>query len=352
MLMALIYNAIKLIYSYFNGRYQRVRINSTYSSWSEIIFGVPQGSILGPLFFNIYLLDLFMFCDDSDISNYADGNSPFSCNSSTEAVILKLANDSVLLCEWFANNGLKANPDNFHLILNVNRNDIFIEIQQVKILNSDAQKLLGIKVDNKLSFDDHVRDLCNKAIQKLHALARIAHYMQPLQKRLIIEAFINSQFGYYPLVWMFHSRTLNNRINKIHERALRMVYNDNISTFDELLSRDKSVSIHIRNIQTLAIELYKVVNGLSPVIMTHIFPLKETLLYSSKSIFKTSNVRTTSFGLESLRYFGPKIWDIIPTGLKSVASLNIFKTKIKLWKPQNCPCKLCKMYISGVGYMN
>ena len=79
-----------------------------------------------------------------------------------------------------------------------------------------------------------------------------------------------------------------------------MVYNDNISTFDELLSRDKSVSIHIRNIQTLAIELYEVVNGLSPVIMTHIFPLKETLLYSSKSIFKRSNVRTTSFGLESL----------------------------------------------------
>ena len=102
-----------------------------------------------------------MFCDDSDISNYADDNSPFSCNSSTEAVILKL------------------------------ENDIFIEIQQVKFFNSNAQKLLGIKVDNKLSFDDHVRDLCNKASRKLHALARIAHYMQPLQKRLIMKAVIN-----------------------------------------------------------------------------------------------------------------------------------------------------------------
>ena len=151
------YNAIKLIYSYFKGRYQRVRINSTYSSWSEIIFGVPQGSILGPLFFNTYLLDLSMFCEDSDISNYADDNSPFFCNSSTEAVILQLVNDSKLPCEWFANNGLKANPDKFHLILNVNRNDIFIEIQQFKIFNSNAQKLLGIKVDNKLSFNDHVR---------------------------------------------------------------------------------------------------------------------------------------------------------------------------------------------------
>ena len=238
----------------------------------------------------------------------------------------------MLLCEWFANNCLKANPDKFHLILNVNRNDILIEIQQFKIFNSNAQKLLGIKVDNNLSFDEHVRDLCNKASQKLHALARIAHYMQPLQKQIIMKAFINSQFGYCPLVWMFHSRTLNNRINKIHERALCMVYNDNISTFDELLSRDKSVNIHIRNIQTLAIERYKVGNGLSPAIMTHIFPLKETSLYSLKIIFKTSNVCTTSFGIESLRYLLPKIWDIIPTELKSVTSLNIFKAKIKLWK--------------------
>ena len=139
-----------------------------------------------------------------------------------------------MLSEWFANNSLKTIPDKFHLILNVNRNDIFIEIQQFKIFNSNAQKLLGIKVDNKLSFDDHLRDLCNKASQK-HALARIAHYKQPLQMQTIMKAVINSQFGYCPLVWMFHSRTLNNRINKIHERALRMVYNDNISTFDELL---------------------------------------------------------------------------------------------------------------------
>ena len=176
-----------------------------------------------------------MFCEYSDISNYADDNSPFTCNSSNEAVILQLVNDSKLLCEWFANNGLKANPDKFHLILNVKRNDIFIEIQQFKILNSNSQKLLGIKVDNNLSFDDHARDLCNKASQKLHGLARIAHYMQPLQQETITKAVIISQFGYCPLVWILHSRTLNNHINKIHERALRMVYNDNISNYDKLL---------------------------------------------------------------------------------------------------------------------
>ena len=157
------YNAIKSVHNYLNGKFQRVRINSTYSSWWEILFGVTQGSILGPLSFNIYLLDLFMFCENSDIANYANDNSPFGCDKNIESVILQLENDPRLLFEWFPNNSLKANPDKFHLVLNETRNDIFKEIMQFKIFNSNSQKLLGIKIDNKLTFDEHVNDLCCKA---------------------------------------------------------------------------------------------------------------------------------------------------------------------------------------------
>ena len=221
-----------------------------------MLFGVTQGSALGPLSFNIYLLDLFMFCENSDIANYADDNSPFACDKNIESVISQLENDSRLLFEWFANNGLKAIPDKFHLVLNEARNDIFMEIMQFIIFNTNSQKLLGIKIDNKLTFDEHVNDLCCKASQKLHDLARIACYMTPQQRRTIMNDFISSQFGYCPLVWMFHSRKLNNRINNIHERALRIVYSDHISTFDELLLKDNSVNILIRNIQALAIVLY------------------------------------------------------------------------------------------------
>ena len=167
-----------------------------------------------------------------------------------------------------------------------------------------------------------------------------------------MKAFISSQFGYCPLVWMFHSRKLNNRINSIHERALRIVYSDYISSFEELLERDNSVSIHIRNIQTLAIELYKVVNKLSPNIMNQVFPLKDTVAYPSRQVFHTSNVKTTAFGLESVRYLGPKIWELVPAELKSIKSLKLFKTKIKEWKPLRCPCKLCKLYVCGVGYID
>ena len=86
-----------------------------------------------------------------------------------------------------------------------------------------------------------------------------------------MKAFIMSQFSYCPLVWMCHSRTLNNKINKLHERALRLVYDDRLSTFEELLNINKSVTIHHRNLQVLATELYKVHRGLASELMNDIF---------------------------------------------------------------------------------
>ena len=140
--------------------------------------------------------------------------------------------------------------------------------------------------------------------------------MNTEKRRIIMKAFINSQFGYCPLVWMFHSRTLNNRINNIHEGALRIVYNENNTTFDELLKRDGSVTVHERNIQALAIELYKTCNGISPDILNEIFQLKESSIYCSKFPFKTRNIRSVAYGTDTRSFMGPKIWEVIPNEIK------------------------------------
>ena len=139
--------------------------------------------------------------------------------------------------------------------------------------NNNSEKLLGIIFDHGLTFNNHISELCTKASQKLHALSRVCYITSFTQRKvimqtLIMQAFIHSQLGYCPLVWMFHSRKLNSRINNIHERALRIVYKDFVSTFAELLNKDNSFTIHERNIQALGIELYQVANGLSPVIMS------------------------------------------------------------------------------------
>ena len=133
----------------------------------------------------------------------------------------------------------------------------------LKILGSTvgsipSEELLGITIDSELTFHKHIISLCSKANQKRSALARIAKFLTIDKRIILLSSFITAQFDYCHLIWMCHSRTLNNKINRIQQRALRKVYNDYKSNFKELLERDHFFTIHERNIQYLAIETYKV----------------------------------------------------------------------------------------------
>ena len=154
-----------------------------------------------------------------------------------------------------------------------------------------------------------------------------------------MKGFITSHFNCCPLIWMFHSRQLNNRINKIQERALRLVYKDNKLTFDDLMKLDSSVTIHQRNLQILATEIFKVKNSLTPEIMTEVLEIKEPHynLRSEASHFKRENVKSAHYGIQSMRHLGPKIWNMVPQNIRESSSLNQFKSLIKFWKPNTCP---------------
>ena len=137
---------------------------------------------------------------------------------------------------------MKANADKCHLLV-TRDTDVTGKIGEFDVKNGREEKLLGVKIDKKLSFENHVSSLCKKASQKLHALARVINFIDLAKGKSLMNAFITSQLNYCPLIWMFHSRKLNNRINKIQERALRLVYRDSKLTFDDLLKLDNSVTI-------------------------------------------------------------------------------------------------------------
>ena len=209
------------------------------------------------------------------MTNFADDCSPYDCSLSTDDVIYNLETQTKLLIEWYNANYLKPNPDKWHLILSKSDSTLFVKVAEKSIFNSKKEKVLGVYFDSKLNFEYHLEKLCKKASQKLHALARVSSFMSCRQKKIIMNAFITSQFGYCPLIWMCHSRKIHRPINKIHERALRIVYMDYTSSFDELIERSGSVSLHHRNLQQLAIEIYKALNGISSSLMSELFVIKE-----------------------------------------------------------------------------
>ena len=123
---------------------------------------------------------------------------------------------------------------------------------------SKEQTKLRVTTDNKLTFKSHIKNLCKKASQKIGSLSRLSNHLNNSQKGLALNSIVKSQFSYCPLVWMLCSRTSNNMVNKVHERALRVILNDHESNFETLLQNNNGVCNHHRNIQTLLIEFFKI----------------------------------------------------------------------------------------------
>ena len=125
---------------------------------------------------------------------------------------------------------MKANPGKCHLLLSTKSREV-VSIDGIQITSSTAETLLGITIDPELNSENQLSAICNKVSRRTNALGRIVNYMPRGKLRIVIKTFIEYQFNYCPLIWMFHSRTINNKINRLHERALRIVCSDFKSSF-------------------------------------------------------------------------------------------------------------------------
>ena len=143
---------------------------------------------------------------------------------------------------------------------------------------------------------------------------------------------------------MDHSRKLNNKINRLHKRCLWLIYSDRISSYEEVLDKDNSVPIHQKNLQKLAIEMFKTYTRMAPQIMNEVFLRNYGLNYNLRRHpeFASRAINIVYYGSESLSFLGPEIREMLPLDPKNSDSLESFKSGIKNWRPQECPCRLCK----------
>ena len=198
-------DSLNLMLSYLSGRKLRVKISSLFSKWLEIVLGIPQGSILGPLLFNIFINDIFYFILETDICNFADDNTIFACDSLFNNVCIRLENDLHRINEWFHNNSMVANPAKFQLMFlgnKISENYSFSLSSQI-ISTRNEVELLGIVIDNKLNFTSHIKKICKSANNKISAFLRMRNSLNLSQAKDVYNAYILPYFYYCPTIWMF-----------------------------------------------------------------------------------------------------------------------------------------------------
>ena len=325
-------NDVMLIKSYLSNRNFRTKIQSTKSDWLKMTKGVPQGSILGPTLFNIFLNDIFYFTNEYTVYNYADDTTISYCAENSDDLINKLESCANIVTDWFIENGMKANPNKYQAIVFGNKTDAPVSFNIkgniLKCIND--VKLLGINIDSNLNFDEHIKSICTKASRQINAIMRLSNVLDVNVKESMYKTFIKSTFNYCPVVWMMCSKGNLVKLEKLQCRALRFVYCDYLSSYDELLSRSKQLSLSVQLMYNLAVEVYKCMNGLAPTYLCSLFDVQnhQYNCRGHKSV-KQKKFKTIKHGYQSFTYIGSKLWNALPNEVRKSTDVHTFKKAVK-----------------------
>ena len=322
-------SAIKLITNYLRHRQQRVKIGSEVSDWMTILKGVPQGSILGPCIFNLFLNDFMYILKKSSPVNYADDNTLCASGKTLASAIENVKQDTESAIDWFDENQMQANPVKFQFMHTSDEEKVVFECRDVTIEAEKSVKLLGINIDYKLKFTQHVSDVIRKCGFQLNTLRRHSKLLNTNTKLKIFYSFIQANLNYCPLIWINRNRTDLNRIEKVQKRALRIVFNDKSSDYGQLLNRAKTCSIETRWKRQLVAEVYKAVNGLAPSYISDMFRQK-TVDYDlrARKLITQPRFYTQTHGYHSLRNEGTRLWAMLPNCCKEAKDIYTFKRMI------------------------
>ena len=338
-------DSCKLILSYLRNRKQTVKIGNSRSEWLNLKTGVPQGSLFGPFLFNIFINDFILDLESvCDVYNYADDNTLSFSHENLDIVKNKLEDASLQAVRWFDANYMKANPSKFQAIC-ISRSEINVNFQigNHNINSEKVVKLLGVNIDEKLNFSHHVSTICKKAARQINALQRICKHLEYSSKLRIYESFIASNFEYCSLVYNSFSIGQDKKLEKLNERALRLLCNDYISTYENILSKTNKRMLYVTRKMKLAEFVFKVQHKKAPPLNDTFFKRQITPYHMRDNMKLMKPVyNTVQFGMKSIAYQGPLVWNSLPVDIKIIDDYHAFHVSLRNCNILNsCQCGNC-----------
>ena len=337
-------DSLKLLYNYMTYRKQRVKIGSSLSNWLEIILGLPQGSILGPILFNLFINDLILTIQETYVCNFADDTTLYSCERSLPEVFTRLKADCDRALQWFHDNSMEANPNKFQMMfLGTSQDEIQMTINGENIKSCKQVKLLGVTIDSKLTFIKHINNICCTASKRTKALLRIRKFLSLNQARCLLESYILSSFRYCPLIWMFGAKSGQTLIEKVYHRALRALYQDFSAPYSVLLLQENRTTIHVQNIRSLMTEVYKCTHNLNIEISSSYFVTKHSCYSLRKGQqLELPPANTIRYGVNSFLFRAAMLWNGLPKAMKDCNSVSSFQDSLKKCSFDTCTCSICR----------
>ena len=296
--------------------------------------------------------DLFFFIEGQcTLYNYADDNNFGVSHSDLDHVLQRLTSCANVAINWFNINEMEANASKFQGIIKVYGNTVAPKTIQVMNEEIDFSKeitLLGVNIDVKLTFDSHISKICKRSGFSLRALERISKHLSEESKKYVYNAFIASHFSYCNIVWHFTSIHNVLKMERINKRALRIIFDDDVSTYPQLLEKAGLMDLYTTRINAIALEMFKTDKRINPTFLHDLF-LNQEHNYDLRNFVQIDPPirciqleppipRTSTYGLNSFVYQGPKIWNALPMEAKSSNSIIDFKNIVRALPNMICSC--------------